>query len=144
MTTNRKVIETDVLIVGSEGAGSRAAIEVAKKGLRVLVATKGVFTKCGATLTADMDIDCPSKELKEVFGGPGDPEDTVENFAQDMFEEGKYMNNEEVVLAHCTNAAKYVGELVDWGMRIDGFGHAPGHRYPRGILSTGRSMMEAM
>ncbi len=144
MALGREVMETDVLIVGSEGAGSRAAIEVAKKGLRVLVATKGVFTKCGATLTADMDIDCPSKELKEVFGGPGDPADTIENFAQDMFEEGKYMNNEEVVLAHCSNAAKYVVELVDWGMKVTGFGHAPGHRYPRGILSTGRSMMEAL
>ncbi len=144
MTEAREVIETDVLIVGSEGAGSRAAIEVAKAGLRVLVATKGVFTKCGATLTADMDIDCPSKELKEVFGGPGDERDTAENFAQDMFEEGKYMNNEEVVLAHCSNAAKYVVELVDWGMKIDGFSQAPGHRYPRGVLSTGRSMMNAL
>ena len=144
MAADRKVIETDVLIVGSEGAGSRAAIEVAKKGLRVLIATKGVFTKCGATVTADMDLDCPSKELKEVFGGPGDPADTVENFAQDMFEEGKYMNNEEVVLAHCSNAAKYVVELVDWGMQIDGFSQAPGHRYPRGVLSTGRSMMNAL
>ncbi len=144
MAADRKVIETDVLIVGSEGAGSRAAIEIAKKGLKVLIATKGVFTKCGATVTADMDIDCPSKEVKEVFGGPGDPADTVENFAQDMFEEGKYLNNEEVVLAHCSNAAKYVKELVDWGMQINGFMHAPGHRYPRGILSTGRSMMEAL
>ncbi len=144
MAEGRKVIETDVLIVGSEGAGSRAAIEVAKKGLRVIVATKGVFTKCGATLTADMDIDCPSKELKEVFGGPGDVADTAENFAQDMFEEGKYMNSEEVVLAHCANAAKYVIELVNWGMKISGFSQAPGHRHPRGIISTGRSMMEAL
>ena len=140
----RKIIETDVLIVGSEGAGSRAAIEVAKAGLKVLIATKGVFTKCGATVTGDMDIDCPSKELKEVFGGPGDSADTAENFAQDMFEEGKYMNNEEVVLAHCSNAAKYVVELVNWGMQIDGFTHSPGHRYPRGILSTGRSMINAL
>jgi succinate dehydrogenase/fumarate reductase flavoprotein subunit len=44
--TYRREIETDVLIIGSEGAGARAAIEVAKNNVRVLVATKGVFTKC--------------------------------------------------------------------------------------------------
>jgi len=97
VVAERKVIETDVLIVGSEGSGSRAAIEVARNGLRVIVATKGVFTKCGATLTADMDMDLPSRDAKEVFGLDGDMADSVESFAQDMFEEGKYMNNEEVV-----------------------------------------------
>lgn len=141
---NTKVIETDVLIVGSGGGGVRAAIEVAKKGLKVMVANKGTFNKSGATVTADMEIDCPSKEIKEIFGLPGDPADTVENFMQDMFEEGKYMNNEEVVFAHCSNAASYIKELVNWGMAVNGLMQAPGHRYVRGILSTGRSMVEAL
>ena len=144
MLGERKVIETDMLVVGSEGAGSRAAIEAARNGLKVLIATKGRFTKCGATVTADMDIDLPSRDAKEVFGLGGDTADTVEAFAQDMFIEGKYMNNEEVVFAHCSNAAKYIKELVDWGMKIDGFVQEPGHRYPRGIVSTGRSMVEAL
>ncbi len=144
MSGERKVIETDVLVVGSEGAGSRAAIEVSRNGLRVLIATKGRFTRCGATLTADMDIDLPSRDAKEMFGLDGDMADTPESFAQDMFVEGKYMNNEDVVSAHCSNAAKYIKELADWGMKIDGFVQEPGHRYPRGIMSTGRSMMEAL
>ena len=144
MLEKGKAIETDVLVVGSEGAGSRAAIEVARNGLRVLVATKGRFTRSGATVTADMDMDLPSRDAKEVFGLDGNIADTVENFAQDMFDEGKYMNNEEVVLAHCYNAAKYIKELADWGMRIEGLTQSPGHRFPRGILSTGRSMMEAL
>ncbi len=144
MSPVQKVIETDVLIVGSGGAGSRAAIEVARNGLKVLVATKGTFTKCGATVTAGMDINVPSRDAKELFGLNGDMADTVENFAQDMFEEGKYINNEEVVLAHCSNAAKYVKELADWGMKIESLTQSPGHRYPRGIWSTGRSMMTAL
>ncbi len=144
MLAEQKVIETDVLIVGSEGAGSRAAIEVARNGLKVIVATKGVFTKCGATVTADMDMDLPSRDAKEIFGLDGDMADTVESFAQDMFEEGKYMNNEEVVFAHCSNAARYIKELADWGMKIEGLTQSPGHRFPRGIVSTGRSMMEAL
>jgi len=141
---NRKVMETDVLIVGSEGAGSRAAIEIAKNGIRVLIVTKGVYTRCGATVTADMDMDVPSRDLKEVFGFPGVMEDDEESFCRDMCEEGKYMNNEEVVWAHCSNATKYVKELVDWGMKVEGCKQSAGHRYPRGILSTGRSMMEAL
>ncbi len=144
MLEERKVIRTDVLVVGSEGAGSRAAIEVARNGLAVLVATKGIFTKSGATLAADMDIDLPSRHAKEVFGLNGDMADTVESFAQDMFESGKYMNSEEVVFAHCSNAAKYIKELADWGMKIWGLTQSPGHRFPRGIVSTGRSMIEAL
>ncbi|NLS45537.1 MAG: FAD-binding protein [Firmicutes bacterium] len=143
--TYKNVLETDVLVIGSEGAGARAAIEVAKNNMKVLVATKGVFTKCGATLTADMDIDVPSKAAKEVFGmDGGNPEDDELNMMRDMFMEGKYMNNEEVVWTHCSNAAKYVKELVDWGMRLDGLIQSPGHRFPRGLISTGRSMMTAL
>ena len=144
MLTERKVVETDVLVVGSAGAGSRAAIEVAKNNLKVLVAAKGIFTKSGATVAARMDINLPSKDAKEVFGLNGDVTDTVDSFAQDMLQEGKYMNNEEVVFAHCSNAAKYIEELVHWGMRIDGLTQSPGHRFPRGILSSGRSMTEAL
>ena len=144
MFEKRKVIETDVLVLGSGGAGSRAAIEVARNGLTVLVVSKGVFAKSGATVTAGMDIDLPSRDAKEILGLPGDMRDTVESFAQDMFEEGKYMNNEEVVLTHCSNAAKYIKELIDWGMKVDCLRQAPGHRYPRGVVSTGRSMVAAL
>lgn len=144
MPDEQRTLDVDMLIIGSEGAGSRAAIEGARAGLKTLIATKGVFTKCGATVTADMDIDLPSKDAKDMFNLPGDERDTKEAFAADMFEEGKYMNNEEVVLAHCSNAAKYIKELVDWGMVITGLTQSPGHRYPRGIISTGRSMMAAL
>jgi len=137
-------IKTDVLVIGGGGAGSRAAIEVAKNGLNSLVITKGVYTKDGATLTADMDIDLPSKDAKKVFGLSGDLRDTIDSFAQDMFEEGKYMNNEEVVYTHCSNAAKYIKELTGWGMKIMGLTQSPGHRFPRGIVSTGRSMVMAL
>lgn len=141
-----RVIGTDVLIVGSEGAGSRAAIEVSKyKGVKPTIATKGLIAKCGATLTADMDIDVPSKAAKEVFGLPGgDERDDERSFMEDMFLEGKFMNNEEVVWAHVSNATPYVKELVQWGMSVEGLIRSPGHKYPRGIISTGRSMMEAL
>jgi len=140
----RSNLQTDVLIIGSEGAGSRAAIETAGEGLRTLVVSKGFFTRGGASVTADMDINVPSRDAKAIFGLPGDPADDVESFARDMLEEGKFMNREELVLAHCSNAARSVKELADWGMRVEGLVHSPGHRFPRGILSSGRSMMQTL
>ncbi|MFC1956079.1 FAD-binding protein [Chloroflexota bacterium] len=140
----KRVITTDVLVVGNGGAGARAAIEVARNNLKVIMAAKGMFTRCGATVTADMDVDVPSKEAKEVFGFDGDITDTVESFAQNMFDFGDHMNNEEIVLTHCSNATKYVKELIDSGMKVLGFWKGPGHTVPRGILSTGRSMMATL
>jgi thioredoxin reductase len=39
-----KILETDVLIIGSEAAGARAAIEASKHGLDVSIITKGRST----------------------------------------------------------------------------------------------------
>lgn len=127
----------DVLVVGSEGAGARAALEAARRGLRVVVATKGYLGKSGATLTADADIDVDSRSCAEVFGLPGDLEDGPEKFAEDMCKEGEYLNDQELVEIHCQEAPARVKELVDWGARIDKLTHAPGHSYPRGIWIPG-------
>src|SRR3989304_5107590 len=60
-------IRTDVLVGGSEGTGARAAIAAADDGAAVLVATKGFVGKCGATLTADADIDVDSSTIAKLF-----------------------------------------------------------------------------
>ena len=117
---NKNIIKTDILIIGSGGAGSRAAIEASRNDAQVLIVSKGVFTRCGSTVTAGLFMDIPSSRVEDVCGIPGIMEDDEENFCKDMFEEGKYINNEELVWAHCSNAAKYVKELVGWGMKIEG------------------------
>lgn len=60
-----KVLDTGVLIIGSEGAGARAAIEAAKYSIRITCVTKE-FVKSGATLTVGTDIDVDSKSIVEV------------------------------------------------------------------------------
>jgi succinate dehydrogenase/fumarate reductase flavoprotein subunit len=112
--------------------------------MQPLVATKGVFDRCGATVTAGLYMDVPSSRVEEICGIPGIKEDDEENFCKDMFEEGKYINSEELVWAHCSNAAKYIKELVDWGIKIEGLNHSPGHRYPRSIISNGRSLVQTL
>ena len=47
----------DVLVIGTEGTGARAALEAARQGAHVLAVTKGFLGRSGATLTADGEID---------------------------------------------------------------------------------------
>ncbi len=43
MSLERKIFDTDVLVVGGGGAGAMAAIKAMNKGVDVLVVTKGPF-----------------------------------------------------------------------------------------------------
>lgn len=130
-------LDCDVLIVGTEGAGARAVIEAADLGCDVIVVTKSVIGKSGATLTADGDIDVDSRACVDIFGLPGDRRDSEEAFFEDMIVEGDYTNNQRLVEIHVNEAAQRTKEIVDWGARIDRLTHAPGHRYPRGIWMPG-------
>jgi succinate dehydrogenase/fumarate reductase flavoprotein subunit len=137
-------LSCDVLVIGTEGAGSRAVIEAADAGCDVITVTKSVIGKSGATLTADADIDVDSKACIDVFGLPGDPHDSEESFFEDMIVEGDYTNDQTLVEIHVSEAAKRTKELIDWGARIDRLTHAPGHRYPRGIWIPGQEFRRVL
>jgi succinate dehydrogenase/fumarate reductase flavoprotein subunit len=139
-------VVTDVLVVGSEGAGARAAISVceADPRARVTLTTKGRFTKSGATLTAGTDIDVDSTSVIELFGLEGDRRDTKDTFLEDIVVEGRYVNNQKLVEVLVENAPRVVKEVADWGMKVMGVARAAGHRYPRGILSTGVEVMKGL
>lgn len=139
-----KILETDILIIGSEGAGARAAIEAAKSDLNITCVTKGFASKSGATLTAGTDIDVDSKSICEVIKMEGDVRDSKETFFEDIVIEGDYVNDQRIVERHVQDAPQRVKELVDWGMRCWGPTLAPGHRYPRGIYSTGIEVVKAL
>jgi succinate dehydrogenase/fumarate reductase flavoprotein subunit len=140
------VIETDVLIVGSEGAGSPAAMEAIKQGVSVTVVTKGSnIGRSGATVTGDADLDVDSRSLKERFGLTGaDPRDNQDIFADDMLKGGKYLNNQKLVDIHVREAPDRLQDLLDWGVKIDGLLHASGHTYPRGVVIPGTKLMPVL
>jgi len=137
VATDDVFVDTDVLVIGTEGAGARAAISAAEADCDVLCVTKSTIGKSGATLTADADIDVDSKACIEVFGLPGDKRDSEEAFFEDMIVEGDFTNNQKLVEIHVREAAQRTKEIVEWGARIDRLTHAPGHRYPRGIWIPG-------
>ena len=127
----------DVLIIGTEGTGARAAIEAVEQGVKVLAVTKGFQARSGATLTADGEIDVDSRSCRELFGVPGSPDDSPEQFAIDMIREGDYLADQRLVAIHTEEAPARVKELLEWGARLEGFIQAPGHTYPRGLWIPG-------
>lgn len=141
-----KVVETDVLVVGSEGAGSTAVLEAIKQGVSVTVVTKGSnIGRSGATVTGDADLDVDSRSLHERFGLTGtDSRDNQEVFFNDMLKGGKYLNNQKLVEIHVEAAPDRLQDLVDWGVKIDGLLHASGHSYPRGVVIPGTKLMPVL
>jgi succinate dehydrogenase/fumarate reductase flavoprotein subunit len=139
-----KIIETDVLTVGGGGASLRAAIEAAKANIKVMIATKGRLGKSGATVAAGTDIDIDSRSICDLIGLPGDRRDSPDIFFEDIVMEGKYVNNQKLVEVHVNEGPFRIRELVDWGMKVWGPERAAGHRYARGLLSTGVEVQKAL
>lgn len=135
--TVEQELRCDVLVIGTEGTGARAAIEAAEQGADVLAVTKGQVARSGATLTADGEIDVDSRSIREVFGLDGSPDDSPEQFARDMIIEGDYLADQRLVAIHTEEAPARVKELLDWGAPLVGFFQAPGHSYPRGLWIPG-------
>src|SRR4030067_1922136 len=96
-------IKTDVLIIGSEGAGARAAMGAHDSRTEVLLLTKGRFGKSGATITGIADIDVDSRSARDLLGLEGDCADTKEIFFEDILIEGKYLNNQKLIELHVEN-----------------------------------------
>jgi len=134
-----RVIDTDVLVIGSEGAGARAAIAAfdSRSDLNVAVATKGYLGRTGATVTAASDFSIDSRSAADIFGLPGNREDSVEKFLEDMLKAGRYLNDQRLAEIHVQEAPRALKDLVDWGIKAGELKMHPGHTFPRGVMITG-------
>jgi len=95
-------LETDILILGSGGAGLFAALHAHQTdpALSITVATKGLLGKCGCT--------------RMVQGGYNvalNPGDSVERHFMDTIEGGKWLPNQEMAWTLVTKAIERVHEL---------------------------------
>ena len=125
-------VQTDVLVVGSEGAGARAAIEVDAQGKKAILATKGIFGGSGVTLMAPFSC-C-------VAFGHEDPRDNPDVHFEDAVTGGKFLNNQELVEVFAKESPRDILDLESYGARFEKrednrFVQAkmPGHRYPRAV-----------
>lgn len=114
----RRVIETDVLVVGGGGAGFRAAIGAREKDVEVMLLSKGPLARCGATPMAGADFTLDGRSMSEIEGLTGDPEDTPEKVFNDIVTQGCYLNNQKLVEQYVRSAPRCLKELVDWGIKI--------------------------
>ena len=102
MTPAPRIVETDILILGSGGAGLFAALHAKKTApdLDVTVAVKGLLGKCGCT--------------RMVQGGYNvalAPGDSVERHFMDTIEGGKWLNDQDLAWTLVTEAQIRIREL---------------------------------
>jgi fumarate reductase flavoprotein subunit len=97
-----KRLKTDILILGSGGAGLFAALHAqqADPGLSITIAVKGLLGKCGCT--------------RMVQGGYNvalAPEDSVERHFMDTIEGGKWLPDQDLAWTLVTVAVERIREL---------------------------------
>ena len=138
-------IETDVLIIGSGGAGLYAAIEAARASADVFLADRSLIGRGGATVMAQMTV--------AVALGSEVPDHWTHHF-EDTLTAGRGLCNEELARLLCEEGPACIRQMDDWGVgwaRKDGRitqAMAPGHDRPRcayvDFLNTGPAVSKTL
>ena len=136
---------SNVLIIGSGGAGLRAAIEAKKSGVEVAV--------IGKRLKEDVHTVLAAGGINAAFGHV-DPEDSWEQHFADTMIEGYGLSEPRMVEIMAKEAPEVVSEIDDWGANFAKLGNGKidqrffgAHTYRRTCYSgdyTGRSIMRAL
>jgi len=108
--SNYEIKEHDVLVIGAGGAGLRAAIEAASKGLTVALVSKSLLGKAH-TVMAEGGIAAAMATV--------DSRDGWETHFRDTMIGGKYLNNWRMAQLHAQEAPECVTELEHWGAVFD-------------------------
>lgn len=122
-------IKAEVLIIGSEAAGAKAAIEAQDDGADVLVVTKGMVGKSGNTIMAGRGVQAPLGHM--------DPRDNPGVFLEDVVKGGAYLNNQKLVERLVNLSVTEVPKMEQWGAKFMKKGdqflqyQLPGSSYPR-------------
>ena len=138
-------VDTDVLVIGSGGAGMYAAIAAARAGVRVFLLDRSLIGRGGATVMAQMTV--------AVALGSETPDHWSHHY-DDTLEAGRGLCDEPLARLLCEEAADCIGELDGWGIgwaRNDGRiaqAFAPGHDRPRCVyvdfLNTGPAVSKTL
>ena len=106
-----KTISTDVLIIGSGGAGSRAAIEVDDAGLKAIIVSKGLSFRSGCTGMAEGGYNAVFKTV--------DKDDSIEAHIHDTLKGGSYLNDKKLVDILVNESPKRLIDLENYGALFD-------------------------
>jgi succinate dehydrogenase/fumarate reductase flavoprotein subunit len=138
-------VETDVLVIGSGGAGMYAAIEAARAGSTVLLADRSLIGRGGATVMAQMTV--------AVALGEQTPDHWTHHL-HDTIEAGRGLCDASLARLLCEEGPDCVRQMDAWGVgwaRRDGHiaqASAPGHDRPRCVyvdfLNTGPAVSKTL
>ncbi len=132
-----KEIKTEILIIGSEASGAKAAIEAQEDGADVLVVTKGLVGRSGDTVVAGYGIQAPIGHM--------DPRDNPDVFFEDVIKGGAYLNNQKLVERLVKLAVNEIPKMEKWGVKFQKVGDkffqyaTPGASYPRSLHPIGHA-----
>ena len=104
---NERLLSTTVLVIGTGGAGLRASIELAERGVQVLAVGKRRKHDAHTTLAAG--------GINAALGTM-DPEDSWQQHAADTLRESYYLADPAIVEVVTKNAAQGIEDLERWGM----------------------------
>jgi succinate dehydrogenase / fumarate reductase, flavoprotein subunit len=141
----RRHLQTDVLVIGSGGAGMSAAIAAADGGARVLLADRSLIGRAGATVMAMMTV--------AVAVGEETPDDWRFHY-RDTLTAGRGLCDPRLARLLCEEGPDCIRQMDAWGVgwaRKDGRiaqAHAPGHDRPRCVyvdfLNTGPAVSKTL
>ena len=106
-TADERLIATSVLVIGTGGAGLRAAIELAEQGVQVLAVGKRRAHDAHTSLAAG--------GINAALGTI-DPEDSWQQHAADTLRESYFLADPEIVETVARGAARGIEDLERWGM----------------------------
>jgi len=105
-----ETIDTDVLVIGAGGAGSRAAIEAAKNNVHVTLLSKELLGKAH-TCMAEGGYNAPLANV--------DPADNWEVHFKDTVVGGAWLNNQRLVEILVKEAGDRIFDLEEYGAVFD-------------------------
>ena len=106
-TRHERHLATNVLVIGTGGAGLRASIELAERGVQVLAVGKRRAHDAHTTLAAG--------GINAALGTM-DPEDSWQQHAADTLRESYFLADPAIVEVVARGAAQGIEELERWGM----------------------------
>ncbi|EXG82101.1 L-aspartate oxidase [Cryptosporangium arvum] len=109
MSPSERRLATSVLVIGSGGAGLRAAIQLAERGTDVLLVGKRPVADAHTTLAAG--------GINAALGTM-DPADTWQQHAADTLKESYFLADPHTVRIVAENAARGIADLERWGMPL--------------------------
>jgi len=138
-------MQTDVLVIGSGGAGMYAALAAAREGARVLLVDRSLIGRGGATVMAQMTV--------AVAVGEEEP-DHWEHHLADTLKAGRGLCDPALSQLLCEDGPECIRQMDAWGVgwaQSNGHlaqVHAPGHDRKRCVyvdfLNTGPAVSKTL